>query len=220
MNIVTKAVILFSVLLVSGIATPDDWEFDIVPTTTTVSQSACVKNQYYVVMFSADYCTHCKIGKDYDIPVLKTTMPRTMIVDVQQDTQWKKPKNIRFKSGVRKHSGIKSLPTFWLVEVGSSGKESVVEEWVGKTSHTTITSKLRTVTDSVTAKSTVDVEVLVESPANSNIYNGRSNSSHKNRNSLINHLMREGNHAGKHNLNNLNNMSDESLDRLHDRDHN
>ena len=53
----------------------------------------------------------------------------------------------------------------------------------------------------------------------SSIYNGKAGSSHKNRASLINHLLTEGVHSGRHTSQQVNAMTDSELDALHNSDH-
>jgi len=59
-----------------------------------------------------------------------------------------------------------------------------------------------------------------KAPTNPNVYNGKPNNSHTNRQSLINHLISEGIHKGKYSISHLNSLSDTDLDNLHSLDHN
>lgn len=52
------------------------------------------------------------------------------------------------------------------------------------------------------------------------IYNGKSGSSHENRQTLIKHLLYDGIHRGKHSESYLNSLNDTDLDKLHSLDHN
>jgi hypothetical protein len=53
----------------------------------------------------------------------------------------------------------------------------------------------------------------------SSIYNGKAGSSHQNRGTLINHLLTEGIHSGRHTSQALNAMTDGELGSLHEADH-
>lgn len=187
-----------------------EWEFEIVQP----QQVSEVEKEYYVVMFTADYCSQCRVSKRDDIPKLTQMLPGTRLIDVQKKPEWTKPKRIRSTSGSVNYGGIHLLPTYWLVEKDSSGRESVVKEWVGKTSAETILSELEP-TKSVLQTSKPNVVEL-----NSNIYDGELGSSHQNRNSLINHLLYGGVHRGKHTQQSLNSMTDEQLNSIHNQDHN
>lgn len=204
---------LYMLCLIPLLLVPQEWEFEVVQP-QQVQEVTVVGKEYYVTMFTASYCSQCISSKRDDIPTLKAAMPRTILVDVEKKPEWTKPKRIKFKDRTISHDGIRLLPTYWLIEVNSNGEEYVVKEWVGRTSSSIILKELPTVVQ----QEQKAVPNVVDSSVS--IYNGKSGSSHQNRRTLINHLLNDGIHRGKHSSEKLNRMTDIELDNLHNQDHN
>lgn len=213
---------IFALLLLSSTVVAQEWDFELASTPSwdfTVVDSEPVKlseSTYSVTMFSASWCGPCRSSKVTTVPKLEKALgTKVSVVDVDADPQWKKPKRIRFVSGSVDHSGIRSVPVFWLIET-VNGKSSVVKEWKGAVTADTILSE-------VPKQAQIKVETVVEETTTVqeyNPYNGKRGSSHQNRSTLISHLASEGIHAGRHSLKKLNSMTDVELDKLHTQDHN
>jgi thiol-disulfide isomerase/thioredoxin len=78
-------------------------------------------NEYYVVMFTGDYCGFCHTYIDsgrWD--KLKETFPRSVLINVTKEPKWG---NLKVLPSVRK------LPTFWLLNAKNPGK--VIKVWQG-----------------------------------------------------------------------------------------
>lgn len=94
---------------------------------------------------------------------------------------------------------INRVPAFWLAR---RSDQTRVKVWTG----------------SVTVEQ-IDAEIeRIQNPVVASIY-GRRGTSHESRESLINHLLRDGIHRGKWQLDALNAMSDDALDLAHNTDH-
>jgi hypothetical protein len=231
---------VFVVLSFLSKASCEDWSYTIVniqssqPTVTASSEDKEVKSSMYVVMFSADYCSFCKVSDREDMPILKKVMSSSFTIDVQKEPEFIKARKLRFRSGTVNHAGIKKLPTYWLIEVDSNGNDVIVKEWTGRTEAKVILSEInhklkdpRKLSVEVTENAINEKKpplktILTQATLNSssNIYDGQPGSSHQNRSSLINHLLNEGIHRGRHSASSLNKMSDDQLNSLHSADHN
>lgn len=199
----------------------DEWQFDVVQPQQVTEPTTDTASEFYVVMFSADYCGYCQTDKKRLLPLLKKAMPLSGVIDVVADPSCTKRQFINFRGKDQFHSGVSSLPTYWLIERKHNGKRVIIEEWVGRPNLQTILDKLpkvesNTPTPIVKPKPVVSVKPEISS----NIYNGQPGNSHYNRTSLINHLMYEGIHRGRHSLSQLNSMTDSQLNSLHSSDHN
>jgi len=147
-------------------------------------------SDYYVVMFTADWCGACKVYKDSgSIEKLIENGVRVKLVDIDKDSSY--------------YSG--RIPKFWLCK----DKVRVTEFPEGAVSPDRILSLIKQLDPK---KPPVSIQHTV--------YNGYPNNSHTNRESLIKHLFNDGIHRGKHSLDKLNNLSDIELDKLHSSDHN
>ena len=211
---------LLAFLVLCTTALGADWEFEFVESTPQRTSEAMT---FHVVMFTAEWCTYCKVADREDIPVLLSKGIYTHKIDTDKKPEWKTKRNIRFKSGVTENQ-ISSLPTFWLIQRDALGVESVVKEWKGRVGATTILKEIPTSDQSdpdvVVGLSTPNPVVAIKTNYQVfSIYNGQPNNSHKDRQSLINHLMYGSVHKGKHKLSDLMRMSDIDLDSLHNFDH-
>lgn len=214
---------LLILLMLCSTTLASEWEFEFVQSTPQQSSSAVT---YYTVMFTADWCTYCKVADREDLPKLLAAGLVTKKIDTDKKPEWKTKRKIRFKHGVEENQ-ISSLPTFWLIQRDSTGTEFVVKEWKGRVGASVILNEVPNISEWSEPDVVVSVE-KVSSPlvvAKTNyhvfsVYNGKPNNSHTNRQSLINHLSMDGIHRGKHSISYLNSLSDIELDNLHSLDHN
>lgn len=116
----------------------DEWQFEV-----THTQQVVVESEYYVVMFGAEWCGPCRTFEKNDLPKLKEVMPLSGKIDIDQQPKWKLPKSLKFKSGSKNHSGIRSLPTFWLIERSNDKSEVIAHEWVGNPGVQVILDRVR-----------------------------------------------------------------------------
>lgn len=209
--------VLLILLCLTSVSYAGEWEFQFVqPTVQAQSDS------YYITMFTADWCAYCNQAYKTTVPDLAKRGIVFRPVNVDTNPKWKSAFKARFVGGDKDHKGIVSLPTFWVVKV-SNGEESIVKEFVGATSSRTLIDSVPTANwsgpdVSLLSKSVSEVKKPVYSVFN--VYNGKPNNSHTNRQSLINHLLNDGIHRGRYGFSYLNNLSDTDLDSLHSLDHN
>lgn len=144
----------------------------------------------YVVMFTASWCGLC-IGYKDDGRLDKIIKSgiKVRMVDIDADSSY--------------YSG--RIPKFWIC------KDNIrIHEFPeGTIAPDVVVKKVRELDKSNSNKTTTT----------RNVYNGRPNNSHTNRQTLIDHLMTGEVHRGKHSLSALNNMTDVELDNLHNMDH-
>ena len=159
------------------------------------------QSEYYVVMYTADWCGPCQQYKsDGRLDRLKQILP-VKIVNVDTEKRW--------------HRGGR-IPCFWLCRRDGS---IPLHKWdPGAVSPETIAAKIKEIERRTTTDPT-EVNSLPEGHYNASIYNGRTGNSHQNRPSLIRHLYNDGIHKGLREMAALNAMSDAELDRQHSLDH-
>lgn len=94
-----------------------------------------------------------------------------------------------------------SIPKFWICK-----DKQKVHEWpAGVVDPSTILAKIR--------------ELKGQKPASSGSFFGRKGTSHETRETLIEHMLSDGIHQGRHTKASLEAMSDSELVELHDREH-
>ena len=101
--------------------------------------------------------------------------------------------------------GVTTVPSFWIVDRAT---RKPIKKFTGSTSAATLLKELETLSPSPAASEGVP-----------QLY-GRVGTSHESRETLINHLLTDGIHKGRHTLTELSAMTDEQLDALHNREHN
>lgn len=105
----------------------------------------------------------------------------------------------------QKQWGVTTVPSFWIVDRVT---RKPIKKYTGSTSAATLLKEL-------------EVNSVASTPAKSDgqIF-GRSGTSHESRQTLINHLLTDGIHKGRHTQAELDAMTDEQLDALHNAEHN
>ena len=100
---------------------------------------------------------------------------------------------------------VGSVPSFWIVDRAT---RKPLKKYTGSTSAATLLKEL-------------EGNSVASTPAKSDgqIF-GRTGTSHESRQALINHLLTDGIHEGRHTSAELDAMTDEQLDSLHNREHN
>ena len=185
------------------------------------------KNDHYFVMFTADWCSYCRVAKTTTVVAVQEKNVNFKYIDVGDNKKWTEPARYRGKSGPIEHKGISSLPTFWLIEKKPDDTETILKEWVGTTTSEVLLKELDSVLLNLTLWKEPNVSLylskslgkLEDKPKVVGLYDGKEGSSHKDRDSLIKHL-RTGIHAkNRYSTNFLNTLSDEQLDQLHSKDH-
>jgi thiol-disulfide isomerase/thioredoxin len=147
----------------------------------------------YVVMFTASWCGPCRNYKQSGkLDKVIKSGTRVVLVDIDTDDSY--------------YSG--PVPRFWICR----NKIRVHEFSAGVVEPDKL---LKKVTELNNSQKSLEVK-----KTNPSVYNGRPNNSHTNRQTLIEHLLNDGIHKGKHTSSELNTLSDTDLDKLHSLDHN
>lgn len=179
---------------------------EVVPAFTVEVQAVQqpAKSGRYLVKFTGDHCPPCKSWDRNELPALKAAGFTPTIIDSTHGNTW----------------GVTSLPTFWVVD-RATGKP--VEKIVGYTSAETLIGKINDRPDEATkpivATPAVPAPAQKQEHVSFSIYSGKAGSSHENRASLIDHLLNEGIHSGRHTSQQLNAMTDSELNYVHESDH-
>ena len=151
-------------------------------------------NDYYLVMFSASWCGPCNNYKQSGkLDKIKNSGTKVVLVDIDTNNNY--------------YNG--PVPKFWICKNNIRTHEFPA----GAVAPEVILQKIKEL-------NTPTVPPIEVKKTNSSVYNGRPNNSHMNRQSLIDHLLNDGIHAGKHSESYLNSLSDTDLDKLHFSDHN
>lgn len=146
---------------------------------------------HYIVMFTADWCGPCRNWKSNGGPeTIRAAGYNLTIVDIDKSPKWK--------------SKVDKLPTFWLVDHATRNPQY---RYIGTTPAETLLKKAEQLEEPAVADS-VDHSLF-----------GFTGTSHESRQTLINHLMNDGVHRGRHTLKSLQSMTDEQLDKLHSENH-
>ncbi len=160
------------------------------PKPVPVADAATVlKPRYFFRFFTADWCTYCQKFKNEGKLKELQTLTEVEIVDTDKDKSY----------------GSMSLPTIRLYD-RETGKQ--VNEWVGYQS-----------TLSMKARYLEKVSAAPKPAARDNSFYGRKGTSHESRETLIQHLLNEGIHQGRHTRTDLEQLSDRDLVDLHDEEH-
>jgi hypothetical protein len=153
----------------------------------------------YLVKFTSDTCGPCKSWEAKERPQLDAAGVAITVVDCTNGNTW----------------GVTRVPEFWVVD---KDPRKVVEKFKGYTTAEALYDSLSEPVSSCELLGKPEqLPVVIESA--SWIYNGKAGSSHKDRQSLISHLLNEGIHSGRHTSETLNAMSDADLNNLHESDH-
>lgn len=175
----------------------EDWDFKVIKTETVTVESSEVDRDYYIVRFHTQYCQPCKAYESSG--KLNRLKKIVYVVDVDLDEQ---PK---WRNRISLLPAVQRVPTFWLIR--HKDKTRVVKSWEGAVDPETVAVEIRE-------------RKTASNPTKSygSIY-GQVGTSHESRATLINHLLNDGIHKGRHSLNQLNSMTDDQLNRLHEDDH-
>ena len=160
------------------------------PKPVPVADAATVlKPRYFFRFITADWCTYCQKFKNEGKLKELQTLTEVEIVDTDKDKSY----------------GSMSLPTIRLYD-RETGKQ--VNEWVGYQG-----------TLSMKARYLEKVSAAPKPSARDNSFYGRKGTSHESRETLIQHLLNEGIHQGRHTRSDLEQLSDRDLVALHDEEH-
>lgn len=160
-----------------------------------VAETTSEKPFRYLVKFTSETCGPCKSWDKTERPKLEKQGVWISVVDCTHGNKW----------------GVSRVPEFWVVNTDS---RKVHEKFHG---HTSADVLLESIGEPVST--CTPLVNSVQTSAVSSIYNGKAGSSHESRVSLIDHLFTEGIHAGRHTMSDLNKLSDNELNALHERDH-
>jgi len=158
-------------------------------------------NRCHAIVFGATWCGPCRTMEDTVIPDLREHGHHVTKIDIDQN-----PKHPQWVSG--------GVP--FVVILKPDG--TVVEQHRGFLSSYHLGNKLNAATRALGV-------IQPQSRLVSNVatkadwYDGQIGSSHRSRETLIQHLHTGDIHAGKHSMASLNAMTDEQLNALHDSDH-
>jgi hypothetical protein len=153
----------------------------------------------YLVKFTSDTCGPCRSWEAKERPQLDAAGVAITVVDCTNGNTW----------------GVSRVPAFWIVD---KNPRKVVQKFKGYTTAEVLYDSLsESVSTCELLGKTEQLPVVIESA--SWVYNGKTGSSHKDRQSLISHLLNEGIHSGRHTSETLNAMSDADLNNLHESDH-
>lgn len=150
-------------------------------------------------MYTADWCGPCRDWKQNELRKIQEAGFEVEFVDISST----------------RNTGVSRIPTFHVVEADGT----IVHRFsAGSWAASSLLSKLQDKPQQPgTARETAK---KASTPArNPGLYTGVPGSSHQNRTTLINHLLYESIHAGRHTWEELNSMSDDALCDLHDAEH-
>jgi len=167
----------------------------------------------HLVVFGFDACTFCHIYHDRQLPEIRRHY-RVAEINTDKHPEWRTEKLIKWVGGPKLHS-VTRCPAVWLVE---SATGTVLHEWIGGPT----LEQIRLIEKRVLTVESAPPPSNHTTTATRNvrsIYNGQRGSSHQSRSTLISHLLNDGIHRGKHSRDQLDAMTDDQLDALHDKDH-
>lgn len=148
-----------------------------------------LKPRYFFRFFTADWCGYCKKFKNDGKLKELQALTEVVIVDTQKDKSY----------------GSMTLPTIRLYDRETDRQ---LNEWVGYQN-----------TMSMKARYLEKVSAAPKPPARDNSFYGRKGTSHESRETLIQHLLKDGIHQGRHTRESLDGLSDHELVELHDEEH-
>lgn len=151
---------------------------------------------HYVYFMTADWCSYCQQYKnDGRLKKIQDAVP-TKVIDVEVETKWK--------------SLLTGYPSFLIVK---SDGETEVKRFRGITSPETVISAYRSSLQQVVKP--VETKRQARNPR----LFGNRGTSHESRETLIRHLYQDGIHRGRHTLQELQAMSDDALNDIHQKEH-
>jgi hypothetical protein len=146
----------------------------------------------YIVAFTSASCGPCRSWKSVEFPKLEAIGMIPRIIDVNSEPQW----------------GVTRVPEFWVVDRKT---RRALKKFKGYTEAAILLQYEN--------PPLPELESKVSDSPRYRIYDGIAGSVLQNRSTLIQHLLDDGVHAGKHTREQLNQLGDQQLDDLHTHDH-
>lgn len=160
------------------------------------------EDELYVLFLTSPSCGPCQAYKragHWDR--VKARYPRSMMVDIATVPQWRN----------------RRIPQFLLARVSDRG---IVRQWTGATTIETIETAARSQDMAKDSPASTDSHpVSVVRPFRNPSLFGSVGTSHESRSTLIRHLLNDGIHRGRWQIDTLNAMSDDALNEAHSDDH-
>lgn len=156
-------------------------------------------NRCHAIVFGASWCGPCRTMESTVIPDLREHGHHVIKVDIDEN-----PNHPQWVAG--------SVP--FVVILKPDG--TIVDQHRGYMTSNQLGTKLNAATRALGVVSPPNTPA--KQVQRGSIY-GHVGTSHESRETLIQHLLSEGIHAGRHSLVSLNAMTDEQLNSLHDSDH-
>jgi len=156
----------------------------------TKQELQAAPERFYVIAFHMAGCAPCRRWERDEQPKLKAAGLHVERINSQRNTEW----------------GIAVNPTFWICD-------KTRPNW-----RMTYTQGQYVSADQLVEQ--IERLKTEAKPATGTVFNNPSSVSHSSRQSMINHLMTATQHAGRHRIDDLNQMTDQQLSDLHDSDHN
>lgn len=130
-------------------AVVDDWKFEIVD---SIQYSSNSSNEYYVVMFTADWCNSCVRYKNTKLDALNDVVD-VKVIDVDKNSGTKGDKRLQRSDGtIVTVPSVKQLPTFWLCNTYDN---IPVYSWTGSVEPKDVEGKLKQLAGKVQFKSPI-----------------------------------------------------------------
>lgn len=150
---------------------------------------------WYVAVFTSRTCEPCKRLKERTIPELRRAGINVRVIDIdsdEYDNVW----------------NVSRVPEIRIIDLQT---RKLRRKHIGFVSASMLLAAEKPAPEKP--------EKPASQISSSHIFNGEKGSSHENRESLIEHLLTEGIHAGRHTFSELTAMTDQQLSDLHDEEH-